>query len=165
MDNIQLYTGNGVARQGDVLIYKLPADVTINRTQVIDPKQGKLILLEGEMTGHHHHIAVLDRPAAREATKPTKTSKAVEGLLADAAAVTPAVATMYRDPEVANQLVKKRVLERADLMIAVLEIKGGGEVGLLVEHQEHDPIRLLQGNYYIGRQIESAGAEERVVRD
>ena len=34
-----------------------------------------------------------------------------------------------------------------------------------LRHEEHDGIRIPVGNYLIGRQVESAGAEERVVAD
>ena len=53
-------------------------------------------------------------------------------------------------------------LTRADLAVAVLIVENGP---MVVSHQEHDGIRLPAGNYLIGRQIESAGAEERVVED
>lgn len=168
---IHEYRGtNGVARQGDVLIYKLPKEVTINRTQEILPKNGKLVLLEGEMTGHHHAINVMDRPEPRVAfgempVKPVKTSKAVEDIFAKAMDVGPATAKMYNDKTTCEQLMKLGVLTRSDLYIGTLEIVGGGDVGMIVTHDEHDGIRLLAGTYYIGRQVESAGAEERRVSD
>jgi len=154
-----------VARQGDVILYRLPEDMKIGRGREISPDQfGKLVLLEGEMTGHHHHIDLLDRPAAP--AKPTaKTSKAVEDMLNKASNVAPPVVKFYSDTDTVNDLVKRKVLTRTDLAIGFLSVSGGGDVGVVLKHQEHDGIRLTAGNYYVGRQIESAGAEERLVRD
>lgn len=166
------YSGkNGVARQGDVVIFKLPDTIKVNKVSEIEPKDGRLIVLEGEMTGHHHSIPVLDRPmgggtaVAEETINPIKTDRVVENLFAGASNITAAVARMFKDPGVTEQLQKAKVLNRTDLYIGTLVIEGGGDVGVILGHQEHDGIRLTQGNYYIGRQVESAGAEERVVQD
>ena len=56
----------------------------------------------------------------------------------------------------------KGILTRGDLAIGCLVVEG---VSVVVTHEEHDGIRLPPGNYYVGRQVESAGAEERVVAD
>mgnify|MGYP003334211480 CR=1 FL=1 len=160
---IHEYNGNvGVARQGDVLIFKLPDSIKVNKTGEISPRDGKLILLEGEMTGHHHSVDVMDRPIAALAQK---TNKMVEDLLNKASNVTAAVVKMYSDKGVVDQLVAKKILTRTDLYIGTMVVEGGGDVGVVVQHQEHDGIRLKEGCYYVGRQIESAGAEERLVRD
>jgi hypothetical protein len=71
-------------------------------------------------------------------------------------------ARMYRDPAVANEMVRRRILTRADLAIGCLVIEGSP---MTVTHEEHDGIRLPEGRYLIGRQVESAGAEERIVAD
>ena len=44
-----------VARQGDLLLVKSPAG-TQPATQLVKPEQGRLILLRGEATGHHHSM-------------------------------------------------------------------------------------------------------------
>ena len=152
----------GVARQGDVLIYRLPDTIKVNPVSEIEPKDGRLVVLEGEMTGHHHSIDVMDRV---QASQPVKTDRAVEELLAGAQNVKAAVVRMFKDPGVTEQLMKAKVITRTDLYIGTLTVEGGGDVGVVLGHQEHDAIRLKAGNYYIGRQIESAGAEERVVQD
>ena len=159
----------GQAFQGDVSIIPIPIGITISLADEIKPVDGKLILQEGEMTGHHHHVALLDRPRPAPASpaKPIstkRTKKAVEGLIGDALAGKIAVPTarLYRDPSVARAMQRAGLLTRADLAVAVLIVENGP---MVVSHQEHDGIRLPAGNYLIGRQIESAGAEERVVED
>jgi hypothetical protein len=157
---------NGVARQGDVVICRIPDGVSINKTSVVDPQNGRLILLEGENTGHHHSIAVMERPDAFfKTTEPAKSNKYVEDMLSKASSVKAATVTLYRDVAVATEMVKKKILTRTDLMIGAMVIEGGGDVGVVLTHQEHAPIRLTEGCYYVGRQVESAGAEERAVRD
>ena len=160
------YNGKGVARQGDVLIFKLPENIEVAEVNEISPSNGKLVLLEGEMTGHHHAVDVLDRPAFRdEPAVPRKTNKTIEDMLANAASVSAPVVRMFADSNVPEQLVKANILSRTDLYIGTLTVEGGGDLGILVTHDEHDGIRLKAGKYYIGRQVESAGAEERMVQD
>lgn len=110
------------------------------------------------MTGHHHAITLLDRPA------PEHINPEVERLMADALAgkiVLPS-AKMFRDPAAAAAMVSAGILTRADLCVAFLIVEDGP---MTVTHEEHDGIRLPTGAYYIGRQVESAGAEERRVID
>lgn len=160
------------ARQGDVFIFRLPTDVKVDKTNEISPRaDGNLVLLEGEMTGHHHAINVLERPTPMEATADAvktvkrKTSKVAEDLMAAAAKATAPIVQMFADKGVAEELVRRKIMTRTDLYVGTLCVQGGGDVGVVLGHQEHDGIRLSCGNYYIGRQVESAGAEERRVRD
>lgn len=162
----------GQAFQGDVSIIPIPAGISISRADEVKPIDGKLILQEGEMTGHHHHVALLDRPRADAKLAATlkmpastkRTKRAVEGLLGDALSGKIAVPTakLYRDRSVAEAMVLQGIMTRADLAVAVLIVENGP---MVVSHQEHDGIRLPVGSYLIGRQIESAGAEERIVAD
>jgi len=183
-----------VARQGDVLIFRLPTDIKVDKNTEISPgADGKLILLEGEMTGHHHAINVLEPPTAfgsaameamgnaeathnmvvdalggsskalKKATR--KTNKMVEDLMGKAANVTAPLVRMFSDKGVVEELVRRKIMTRTDLYVGTVCVEGGGDVGVVLGHQEHDGIRLSCGNYYVGRQIESAGAEERKVRD
>src|SRR6202008_4382160 len=71
-------------------------------------------------------------------------------------------ARMYRDPAAANEMVRRGILTRADLVVGCLVIEGEP---MALAHEEHDTIEIPAGKYIIRRQIESAGAEERVVRD
>jgi len=151
----------GCAFQGDVAIVAMPKSVKFSTATEIRPMGSALILLEGEQTGHHHMVDVMERSVTETPVKPSKPNKTVEGLLANAKDMGPA-ARFYNDAAAGQELVRAGVLTRADLMIGVLEVTGESVV---VRHHEHDGIRLPKGTYYIGRQIESAFNEERVVRD
>lgn len=158
----------GQAFQGDVAIIPIPDGIKISTLDEIEPKNGKLILQEGELTGHHHHIAIRQRnfkPAVQVGdpvlnVRDTKLRKAFGGSKNKAAASP--TARLFRDPSVATQMQKVGLLTRTDLVVGLLIVEGGP---MTVTHQEHDGIRLPIGNYLIGRQVESAGAEERVVAD
>lgn len=157
----------GQAFQGDVSIVPIPADIAISTVEEITPVDGRLILQEGEVSGHHHAVDLRQKnfqAQPREtgdpllATKSPKLRRAFGGM---AKPVT-GTARMYRDAAVPNEMVRRKILTRADLAIAVLVIEGGP---MSVTHEEHDGIRLPAGRYLIGRQVESAGAEERIVAD
>lgn len=156
----------GQAFQGDVVIVALPANIKIATKEEIKPVAGRLILQEGEVSGHHHAInmtrsrnfradtRVIGDPAL--ATHDRRLKRAFGGKKIEASA------KLYRDDRAIEALRAAGVLTRTDLAIGCLVIEGGPVV---VSHEEHDSIRLPPGNYYIGRQVESAGAEERVVAD
>lgn len=156
----------GQAFQGDVSIIAIPAGIRIRTADEIRPIDGRLIIQEGEATGHHHAITLprerkftgsTDRAAAALQTDSPKLRKAFGG-------GQPAVgmAKLYRDPSVASAMMAQGLLTRTDLAVAVLVVEGGP---VTIAHEEHDGIRIPEGNYLVGRQIESAGAEERVVAD
>jgi hypothetical protein len=151
----------GQAFQGDIAIIPIPAGIKINTTDEIKPVDGRLILQEGEVSGHHHAIALMERPPA---VMPRKVSRRAESLMADALSnkIAVPVARMYRDPEAVEAMRRAGILTRTDLAIGCLKVEHGS---MTVSHEEHDAIRLPPGNYYVGRQVESAGAEERVVHD
>jgi hypothetical protein len=69
---------------------------------------------------------------------------------------------MFRDPAAVAELVRRGILTRRDLTIGCLVVEGAP---VTVTHEEHDSIRLPPGSYYVGRQIESAGAEQRLIGD
>lgn len=150
----------GQAYQGDVSIIPIPADIAIRLIDEVCPTAGRLILQEGEVSGHHHAIDVMDRPAAPS----TKRFKAADAVMKDALAHKIALpsAKLYRDPQVAEEMRKRGILTRVDLVVGVLCVATGP---MCLDHDEHDSIRLPVGNYIIGRQVESAGAEERRVCD
>lgn len=157
----------GQAFQGDVSIIPIPADIAISTTEEISPVKGRLILQEGEVSGHHHAISLRQKNFQMQpretgdplmATRDPKLKKALGGM-AKAACGT---ARMYSDANVVAEMVRRKILTRSDLVIACLVIEGAP---MSVTHEEHDGIRLPVGRYLIGRQVESAGAEERVVAD
>jgi hypothetical protein len=157
----------GQAFQGDIAIIPMPQAIAIATTDEIKPRDGRLIIQEGEASGHHHVIAL---PRARNFrddtrhigdpgtfTRDTRLFKAFGGARKKTAS-----ARLYRDPAAVAKLQRARVLTRTDLAIGCLVVEGDAVV---VTHEEHDGIRLPAGKYYVGRQVESAGAEERVVAD
>lgn len=148
----------GMAFQGDVSIIPIPASITVDRSSPIAPVDGRLILQEGEVTGHHHAISLLDRPDV------VPRSAAADQLMADALAGKIAVPTaaLYRDQTAAEAMQSAGIITRTDLVVACLVIEHGP---MCLSHEEHDTIRIPPGAYLIGRQVESAGAEERRVID
>lgn len=164
----------GQAFQGDIAIVPIPAEITISTTDEIRPADGRLTLQEGEVSGHHHVIELQRRfrlpstigsdPAL--STRDVKLRSALRG----GRKASVGAARMFRDPAAVNEMVRRGVLTRADLAIGCLVVEDGPIViaHLLADGsptRDHDAIKTPPGRYYIGRQIESAGAEERQVRD
>jgi hypothetical protein len=178
--------------QGDVWLMNLdPKQVKITKEEEIKAIDGKLVLLEGEMTGHHHHIQVgygadvMDRPSGGDSSAVSKkmaedmkamfndssdvATETVKGMFSDSSLASKfsgktdaPVAKMFKAAKTAQELVSKGILTRADLIIGLLEIEGGP---MKVVHQEHSAITLPPGSYIVGRQIESVAGEERRVAD
>jgi hypothetical protein len=71
-------------------------------------------------------------------------------------------AKFYRDAKAAEQMRGLGILTRTDLVVGLLIIDVGS---MVLRHEEHDGIRIPPGAYLVGRQVESAGAEERKVVD
>jgi hypothetical protein len=145
----------GQAFQGDVSIIAIPKDIKIDRTYEIKPVNGRLILQEGEMTGHHHAITL---------PRPETINLQVEKLMADALAnkIPVPMAKMFRDAKVGEEMRRRGIITRTDLITGILVVENGP---MTLLHEEHDGHRLPPGAYLIGRQVESAGAEERRVAD
>lgn len=146
------------AAQGDLYLFRLTDKEAgkLNGAAIKQSARGTIRLLEGEVTGHHHEI-VLDRePSAADAEAVAITAIAVAKARSKAKRGT---ATLYQDADLVGRLPW---LRRSDLIIGFLVVSGGPVV---LRHPEHDGIRLPAGTYYVGRQIESAGAVERVVAD
>lgn len=156
---------DGDACQGDIVFFRIPDAVGIVTTDEIAPREGRLIIQEGEVSGHHHAI---DLPRTRHFRPETK---AVDPVLhvrdtrlrkAFADKIRTGIARAYRDAQAIAELRRLGELTRSDLAIGLLVVEGGPVV---IGHEEHDGIRVPVGRYYVGRQVESAGAEERVVAD
>ena len=174
--NIRDYSpAEGMAFQGDVAIIPVPVGIEISTLDEIEPVAGRLILQEGEITGHHHAIT-LDGGNGRSSnfraeTRMADVADAFSGAspdlrrrLSGKARTEKKVAGvhLYRDQSASQLMVSAGILDRADLCVGFLVVDGNTTV---VKHEEHDSLRLPEGRYYIGRQIESAGAEERRVQD
>lgn len=147
------------AFQGDLAIFKLTDEeaTRLKGRALKEPTRGSIRLLEGEVTGHHHEI-VLDREADADLDAETITVAALAIAKARASA-SRGTATLFTDESLLNALPW---LVRKDLVIGFLVVSGGPVV---LHHPEHDAIRLPVGTFYVGRQVESAGAAERVVAD
>jgi hypothetical protein len=160
----------GQAFQGDVSIIPMPADIKISTVEEIQPVDGRLILQEGEVSGHHHAIR-LDpvqlrnfRPNNRTIGDPVLDARSpvLRKAFGGGRKIKTFTARMYRDSRAVRAMRTKGIITREDLVIGCLVVEGGPAI---VSHEEHDAISLPPGNYLIGRQVESAGAEERVVAD
>lgn len=156
---------DGQAFQGDIVIMAVPDDIVIDTSDEIVPRDGRLIIQEGELSGHHHAIAVRNFRAGgvhvgdpSTATRDTKLRKALGGRTKP----TEGTARFYRDPAAVQNMVQAGLLTRADLAIGILVVELGPVV---IQHEEHDGICEPIGRYYLGRQVESVGAEQRVVVD
>lgn len=152
----------GGAMQGDLCIWPLSAEEAgrLKGRAIKEPARGSIRLLEGEVTGHHHEI-VLDRDGDDSVGDADAEAVAIAALAIAKArsAALRGTATLYHDDALAGTL---GWLQRRDLIIGFLVVSNGP---VILRHPEHDAIRLPAGTYYVGRQIESAGAVERVVVD
>lgn len=165
--------------QGDLCIFPIPESIKLSAVAVeIAPIDGRLILQEGEVSGHHHAIVVPRvrrfRPETARTGDPTiATRDAVLASHFGGGKAKTGHARLYRDQAAISALVSCGELTRTDLAIGILVVEGGP---VMLGHEEHDTIRLpdkwtdaagnpRSGRYYVGRQIESAGAEERMVAD
>lgn len=161
MNIVDFNIAHRAAPQGDLMVFKLDdrEAAKLSKSMIIRPaKRGSIRLLEGEVTGHHHEI-VMDRDDAGLDAEASAIADAALAIARARASVKIGVAVLYQDDKLAASLTW---LLRRDLMIGFLCIEGGPVV---LQHPEHDAIRLPTGVFYIGRQVESAGAEERVVQD
>lgn len=148
--------------QGDLCITRLddlwPKQAkAINRDSPIRAIQdGELRLLEGGVTGHHHAIRYGLSEVARFHD---------DGMARDMAATAKqaiGTACLVRDAAALQALVKAGCLTRTDLSPGFLLVE---DAPVDMVHPEHSTIRLPEGRYYVGRQVESVGAEERKVQD
>ena len=151
------------AAQGDLYLFRLTDDEAkrLKGEQIKVSARGSIRLLEGEVTGHHHEIVMDRAPESADDAEADAEAIATTALaLAKArSAATRGKAALFQDNDLARNLPW---LLRQDLIIGFLVVSTGPVV---LRHPEHDAIRLPEGTYYVGRQIESAGAEERVVAD
>lgn len=168
MNHIHDYDpSEGQAYQGDVAIVPVPDHIKIDMADEMQPRDGRLILAEGEVTGHHHAIRLDDGRSANFHQIVRASVDPLDGMSPGlkrkfAPKARAGVARMYRDANAIREMVSAGILERTDFCIGFLNVEGAPVV---LRHDEHDGIRIPEGRYYIGRQIESVGAEERRVED
>lgn len=145
----------GDALQGDVCLFRIPDSIAIDTANEITPRDNKLILAEGEVTGHHHAIWMKYAPVAHFHDEALARSMEVS------ATVEP-TARLYRDPKAVTALVAAKELTTDRLAIGFLIVDGGPVV---LRHDEHDAIRIPPGKYYVGGQMEWDAGEARRVAD
>jgi hypothetical protein len=153
-----LDSAKGAARQGDVLIWPLPAGYALSRQEKLPIKDGKIVLLEGELTGHHHSIGF-------RLSAPTlfRDDAMAHGCLGDNAQTSmEGTASLYRDVNLAQKLAQDGFLTTTQLCVGFLEVE---DAPVTVTHQEHGAISVPPGLYYIGRQQEFSLGEMRNVQD
>lgn len=148
----------GQAYQGDIVIMALPAKFpAISRAREIAPRDGRLILAEGEATGHHHAIDLMARATM---FRDDALARDLEAAPAEPKAAT---ARMYEDRAALGELMRRGILTTDRLCVGFLVVEGAPAV---VRHQEHDPIAIPPGSYYVGRQQEfDAQLQARQVMD
>ena len=144
---------DGDALQGDVILFRVPDHIATDRSDEITPRENRLILAEGEVTGHHHAIRLVPQPAAFRD----------DGLARDMEAMAPAAtAKLYRAASTIREMVRAGELTTDRLAIGILEVDGGPVV---LRHDEHDAIRIPPGRFYVGGQQEFDAGEARRVAD
>jgi hypothetical protein len=150
--------------QGDVVLLRIPDRLALVVEDEVKPRDARLILAEGEATGHHHAIWLpqptmfRDDALARELeAAPLTATAAVKQQQAQAGA-----ARLYRAPETVRQLIQMGELAHDRLAIGFLVVEGGS---VILRHDEHDAVRIPPGRYYVGGQSEWDAAEERRVQD
>jgi hypothetical protein len=141
--------------QGDVLLFRLPKDIAPARTDIVQPRDGKLILAEGELAGHHHAIW-FNPPMFRD----DGLARAMEAH--SQPTVTSALAALYRDDGLVRRLVDDGLLTEGSLCVGFLVVE---DAPVLLRHQEHDAVRIPPGLYYVGRQREFGAGEAHRVSD
>lgn len=154
----------GDALQGDVCLFRIPERIEIDTSDEITPRDGKLILAEGEVTGHHHAIWGRNPPTMlREDGAGSGVSEAdTAAMVAKATKAKTGTAKLYRDPKAIRALVQAGELSTTALAIGVLVVS---RAPVVLRHDEHDAIRIPPGRYYVGGQMEWSAAEARRVQD
>lgn len=154
----------GDALQGDVCLFRVRDSVKIDLSDEITPRDGRLILAEGEITGHHHAIWMRNPPVsfrddgAGSGVSATDTA----AMIATATKTNVGTAKLYRDPNAVAALMRCGELTTDALAIGFLVVEGKSTV---LRHDEHDAIRIPPGRYYVGGQAEFDAASMRRVAD
>lgn len=180
--------------QGDVSIVALDTSVfTLNRTTEVAPKNHQLNLVEGEGFGNFHSVLLENHPRFGALSNSPSVAQIVKDALdghapadrkfagvqelmdkANAGEITVATAKLYDDKALLDRLISDDRGPLTDtarqLYVGFLVVENGS---MVLEHVktdgtptgEHAPIRLPEGTYFIGGQVESAFNEIRRVED
>jgi hypothetical protein len=129
-----------MAAQGDILLVKLPASYSLSvHAYRIDAKHGdRIVLAEGEATGHNHTVArAMNPPQFRDTHEH------------GGAPIMSSTAALYEDLQLLAYGSGRNIVQNWSNAIGFLKVEGAAT---LLEHQEHAPITLEPGLYYVARQ-------------
>lgn len=160
---IVIWDGTGDALQGDVCLFAIPPDIEIDMDEEIEPRNGLLILAEGEVTGHHHAIGL-----AKYTPQPTHFHDSAQARANTSAppqnplAPTIGTAKLYRARKAIRALERAGYLTTTALAIGVLVV---ARERVNLGHEEHDTYSIPPGNHYVGNQREWDEAQERRLAD
>jgi hypothetical protein len=149
---------DGDLSQGDVLLFRVPDSLGLGTDDEIRPRDHKLVLAEGEVTGHRHAIWLPQPVMFRD----DGLARDLAPELAAETAAPAGIARLYRDAEAVRALVGMGELAHERSAVGFLVVEAAP---VLLRHQEHDAVRIPPGRYYVGGQIEWDAAEERRVMD
>lgn len=152
----------GDALQGDVCLFRIPDNIKLNKSDEIKAANGRLVLAEGEVTGHHHAIWDRNPPAMFREDGAGVSAAESAAMVAKAAKAKTGTAKLYRDPAAIRSLVNSGELSTDALAIGILVVEKNPVV---LSHDEHDAIRIPPGRYYVGAQQEWDAAQARRVAD
>jgi hypothetical protein len=149
---------NGAFCQGDIIVWRLPANIKVDRSRKISEREGRIIISEGETIGHFHAIELMGGSAVHR----FRDEAMAYSLEQNYASPKTGTAALFVDAAVTRELERRHILSRTDQCIGYLVVEGGAVV---LSHPEHDGARLPAGSYYVGFQSESVAGEMRRVQD
>lgn len=156
---------DGDALQGDVCLFRIPDGIGLDKSEAIEPRDGRLILAEGEVTGHHHAIGLgkyLPQPTQFHDAAQARATPAKDWVTKARKAAKAGTARLYRGIGTIAKLRSAGELTTDTLAIGLLVVEGGN---VNLGHDEHDTITIPPGAYYVGNQREWDAAEERRIAD
>lgn len=154
---------DGDALQGDVCLFRVPDHIEIDSSDEIAAKDGRLVLAEGEITGHHHAIWDRNPPTMFREDGAGVSTADTAAMLKKATKKTKAgTAKLYRDAAAIRALMRCGDLTTDALAIGLLVVE---KAPVVLRHDEHDAIRIPPGRYYVGGQQEWDAAQARRVAD
>lgn len=153
--------------QGDVNFYPLSmwgkSEKDISRKTLLRTTANRLLIQEGEITGHHHGVWFVPRPVHLMETGHGQATAIADEILAKAQRGELAPARLYQD----DDLVKSLKLDSRAPVIGLLvcdedvTIRHASAEG--VPTHEHGDIKLPKGGYLVtGKREWTAGDERRV---
>lgn len=146
--------------QGDVNFIPLAAfnkKLTVNRSEPLRDHPARLLIQEGEITGHHHGVWFMPQPTM------FRDDALARGLAAETKTVI--TARLFRDDELVANLALPRGAPVIGFLVADVDvvIRHASESG--VPTNEHADITLPAGEYLVTGKREWTANDERMVRD